>query len=530
MNRSLLIADDEVLIRQGIIARLEYLDLSPSSLYEADNGKQALEIMKNHKVDIVITDIRMADMDGITFIKEARPKYPKTQFIIISGYAEFAYAEQAIRLNVGTYLLKPIANEALKNAIEGAIAKLEKDENINKKEIEAIQSLSKIKNHLFEKNINDLLRDDEAYKRKPIYDEVDERFSLKNRWLMLGIINVDGNSYEQKHFQHKDIDLIHFVIKNVFSELQIKCDKMIINNTADRNQLYAIFSNENKNILRKEAEQTFTRLQNVLWRNMGISLTIGISTEKEVLSSECTKEAQKALLERMVHGNSNLYFYNDIKFLSTYKFPTAEFNMLHQYIERHDVINIDFMINSLFSEDIVKKYNISYIRIAWVRIINMLLKTVNLSPKKVEKLVLNLEYLDSFHTLNDLKDYLKSLILDCLQIDGDIDINSKNKIMLAIKYIEDNYNIDISINELAEKFAISPNYFSAMFKKETGQTTMNYIKTIRLNKACEYLRYSDRSVAEIAKEVGYQDSQYFFKVFKKAIGQTPLGYRRLHNN
>src|SRR5690606_13569456 len=125
--------------------------------------------------------------------------------------------------------------------------------------------------------------------RIALYDEVNERFPLKNRWIMLGIINVDGNSYEQRQFKHRDIDLILFVIKNVFSEIQINCDKLIVNNSADRNQLYTVLSHENKNMLRKEAEQIFTRLQNVLWRNMGISLTIGISTEKEELSSECTK-------------------------------------------------------------------------------------------------------------------------------------------------------------------------------------------------------------------------------------------------
>ena len=92
------------------------------------------------------------------------------------------------------------------------------------------------------------------------------------------------------------------------------------------------------------------------------------------------------------------------------------------------------------------------------------------------------------------------------------------------------YNIDIAIHELAEKFSMSPNYFSSIFKRETGQTTVNYIKSIRIKKACEFLKYSDKSVADIAKEVGYQDSQYFFKVFKKATGQTPLTYRRTHGS
>jgi two-component system response regulator YesN len=530
MNRSLLIVDDEELIRQGIIARLEYLNIKPSAIYEAESGIKALEVMKVHEVDIVITDIRMSDMDGISFIQRALPLYPEVQFIILSGYAEFAYAEQAIRLGVKAYLLKPISNEALKEAIEGAVSRIEEREKLRRVVSEGTHSMAEMKNYLFEKNVNDLLHDEEVFKRKHVYDEVDTEFNLKNQWLMLGIINVDGSSYDQKNFKHKDIDLILFSIKNVFMELESKCKKIIVNNFADRNQLYTIISHERKGILRKEAELLFTRLQNIMWKSMGISITIGISTEKEILSTECTKEAQEALLERMIHGNSNIYFYNDIKILSRDQFPTAEFNMLNQYIERHDVANIEFMINIIFSEEQVKKYNITYIRVAWVRIINMLLRAANTTPMQVEKLVLNLEYLDSFHTLMELKSYLYSLILECIQSKGDVDINSKNKIKLAIKYINDNYNIDIAIHELAEKFSMSPNYFSSIFKRETGQTTVNYIKSIRIKKACEFLKYSDKSVADIAKEVGYQDSQYFFKVFKKATGQTPLTYRRTHGS
>jgi two-component system, response regulator YesN len=315
-------------------------------------------------------------------------------------------------------------------------------------------------------------------------------------------------------------------------ELKTYCIKTIVNNLANVNQLFAVLSSEKEENLRKEAEWLFNQLLNTLWKKMGISITVGISSAKNRLSAESAKEAQEAFLQRMLHGNSNLYFYNDIKVLSDSHFPTSELNMLRQYIERHDVGNIEFLINEIFSDELIKKYNISYLRILWVRIISTLLKAENTTftkdSKKMEKLVLNFEVLDSFNSLKEFRSYLYSIILEGIQTTGDIDINSKNKIKLAIKYINENYNRDIAINDIAEKFNMSPNYFSAVFKRETSQTTVNFIKDLRLKKACDYLIHSDKSVVDISKEVGYEDSQYFFKVFKKATGQTPLQYRRMH--
>jgi YesN/AraC family two-component response regulator len=309
--------------------------------------------------------------------------------------------------------------------------------------------------------------------------------------------------------------------------------KIIVNNLANMNQLFAVLTHVNKSQLRVDAEKLFAQLQNMMWKKMGVSLTFGISSAKNMLSAISTNEAQEAFLQRIIHGKSNLYFYDDIKILSANQFPTSELNMLRQFIERHDAGNIEFLINEIFSDEQIKKYNVSYIRIIWVRIISILLNVANTSftndPKNMEKLVLNFETFDSFHSMDELRSFLYMLVLDCIQMNVDIDINSRNKIKMGIKYIKDNYNRDIAINELAERFAISPNYFSTIFKRETGQTTLNFIKDIRLNKACEYLVKSNKSIVEISKEVGYEDSQYFFRVFKKATGQTPLQYRRTHH-
>ena len=260
-----------------------------------------------------------------------------------------------------------------------------------------------------------------------------------------------------------------------------------------------------------EAEKLFTNLLNIMWKKMKISLTCGISSVTDTISEVCNKEAQKAFLQRMIHGKSNIYFYEDVKILSGTQFPVSELHMLRQYIERHDVGNIEFLIQDIFSEERLKKYNAAYIRIIWARIIHILLNaassTYTSDLKNMEKLVLNFETLDTFSSVEELRSYLYLLILDSIQITADIDVNAKNKIRMGMKYIQDNYNRDIAVNELAERFAISPNYFSTIFKKETGLTTVNYIKELRLTKACEYLENTSKSIVDISKEVGYEDSQ-----------------------
>lgn len=533
MNKSILIADDEELIRQGIKARLDYLMIKPSELYEAENGMQAMEILKKHQVDIVITDIRMPDMDGLSFIKEVRPLYPKLQFIIISGYAEFEYAEQAIQLGVKAYLLKPISNDALKKVIDEVLERLEEEEKLERTVREGARSIAEKKNHLFEKTVNDLLRSADPEKEIRDADEiVYQEFPVENRWIMSAIVNIDAESYERKSFEHKDIELIKFSLKNVLMELHSECQRIAVNNLANMNQLYILISHFDKNQIRMEAEKLFTNLLNIMWKKMKISLTCGISSVTDTISEVCNKEAQKAFLQRMIHGKSNIYFYEDVKILSGTQFPVSELHMLRQYIERHDVGNIEFLIQDIFSEERLKKYNAAYIRIIWARIIHILLNaassTYTSDLKNMEKLVLNFETLDTFSSVEELRSYLYLLILDSIQITADIDVNAKNKIRMGMKYIQDNYNRDIAVNELAERFAISPNYFSTIFKKETGLTTVNYIKELRLTKACEYLENTSKSIVDISKEVGYEDSQYFFRVFKKATGLTPLEYRRKH--
>lgn len=103
--------------------------------------------------------------------------------------------------------------------------------------------------------------------------------------------------------------------------------------------------------------------------------------------------------------------------------------------------------------------------------------------------------------------------------------DAKNKIKMSVRYLEKHYYNDISVNQLAELYDMTPNYFSSLLKKEIGQSAVNYITNLRISKAKELLKNTDKSVVEIAELIGYNDSNYFFRVFKKNTGVTPHQYR-----
>ena len=130
MRHNILIVDDEQLIRQGLRARIEYLGIDVDEIFEAENGLMALRLQEEHPIDVVITDIRMPDMDGLELIQEMQKKNNQIKFVVLSGYAEFSYAETAIRLGVKAYLLKPVSNDDLKAAFDKAYKEMEQTASV----------------------------------------------------------------------------------------------------------------------------------------------------------------------------------------------------------------------------------------------------------------------------------------------------------------------------------------------------------------------------------------------------------------
>lgn len=529
MRYSILIVDDEKIIRDGLIARLEYLNINPPEIYEAESVTAALDIMKDKKPEIVITDIQMPGMSGIELIGAIRQENAQVQFIILTGYAEFVYAEQAIQFGVSAYLLKPVSNSQLEKVIKEAAEKLDRIYEMQTITRTVQQMKKQNEQMVLEQALNDLYFNNQEYEHSKII--------LKQHLLAIGektvsaVIHVDSSSYSGEQFGYQDIELIRKSIKGVFDEIFRgiigKYFGLCVSSLANRSQLLVLLGGMQEILSISVIEHKFSKLQTFLWKKMGVSVTVGISRVREEICKHSYDEAMEGIAQRVIHGNGNIYFYEDIPELKNENFPTTNLVMLKNCLERHDIGNVEFVLKDIFDPERLKGASTGYLRIACMQIFNLISKNaVHAIPmEKINQFMKLLDCMEAFSSVEELVERLFEFIAEGMQGGVAADANTKSKIRLAIQYIDANYNQDIAIDELASRYAMSPNYFSSVFKKETNTTTINYIKNLRIQKACELLVKTNKNVMEISKDVGYEDSQYFFRVFKGVIGKTPLQYR-----
>ena len=534
MRHNILIVDDEQLIRQGLRARIEYLGIDVDEIFEVENGLMALRLQEEHPIDVVITDIRMPDMDGLELIQEMQKKNNQIKFVVLSGYAEFSYAETAIRLGVKAYLLKPVSNDDLKAAFDKAYKEMEQTASV-RQEVQMKKRMDREKQvYQQEKALNALFSSQEAgaVTREQLcklcgYDEKMWAGGAESV-LYLAILHINKESFEHQRFRPVDHELVRFMIRNIFEEIQAPCEKLLVNSLSDTRQMYGIFIGDDKKKLRMEVERIYLRMRSVLEKKMGIYLTIGVSRCRSQLEGKETSEARQALKQRIIYGKANIYFYEDIRILGEQEFPVSQLHLLEQYIEHNEIFKVKNLVQEIFSEELVKKYGSAYLRIMWIRILNLLLhhyERRGRNAAEIEKMLQNYNLLDRIQSLQEIRQKIIEMVMECVSTESVADANARSKIQMAIGYIQEHFAENLTVNVLAEHYGMSPNYFSSMFKKEMSRSAVNYITELRINQARELLYHSELSVVDISKKVGYEDSQYFFRVFKKYLGMTPLQYR-----
>jgi len=482
---SVLLVDDEPWVTYGIKKLLDWESLGFILIGEAHNGIEALKIIIDKKPDVVISDIKMPGLDGIELLEQISLKKLNTKVILVSGYAEFNYAQKAIRYGAFDYLLKQIDRNKLIDVLERFDVMMKEKRSTN------------LKWNAYLDDLFIILKPDSEVKVGNFIESKGLDFEAPN-YRFINCLFPDGKGPE--------------VDENIMSIEGIKC--------------ICIRTGLNKvSILINYDELIYPNiLGSFISANLSVADFIGISSSASINSPiGCIfQESDIAMYTEQFNPQKNRI--KEYKMAGLDEKISVLLSAIENAINGHNQDQIYSNINVLCKECKSRDLLVDQISDIYNKIVTYFYKYYPEKTVTDELEFLNYyQILSIYSSIDQLFEIPKNIFE---KLNGDYGVVSYYIVKKVQEHIKENFMDDILLGSLAKKFNISMGYLSALIKKETGRTYTELITQKRINLAKELLRDPNLSVSEIVQRVGYNDYFYFNKLFKKYVGVTPSKYRK----
>lgn len=531
MIKAILI-DDEPIITEGLKILIDWKNLNVELLETFHSSIKALEYIKSNSPQIIITDICMPSIDGIELIRQVKNMNIRSKFIILSGYNEFQYAQQAINMGAECYLLKPTVKEQLEEAIFNACGKIQNEEMLIGLEQKYKKAYIEIEPFLKENFFNDLSRG--RIKREEIAAKAEYLgIALYYTNYISAIIMIDCLENNQQFQGESGQQLLKFAVRNISEEILKEKQYGHVFNVDD---FICILLNCNEKLLSNiEVFSILNEIKDIVEKNIHETLTIGIGNSyEEVYNFKISyKEALTALESRFIIGGNNLIHINNIieksdLFDESYPFDIqrAIINSIKMLNNAEAFRNIESISDIFVSISRGNEEKIKNLFVELVTIVLRELKEIGFDTfinEEKDNYIMEILQKDTYEELKAYVFYITDLIISNLS--GNFKSREQNIIDTTKKYIDSHLAENISLKVLSSIVYMNPSYFSNFFKINTGKNISDYILEARMNKAVEYLLNSDVKVYELAEMVGYGDPRRFSNAFKKYFGMNPNEYK-----
>ncbi|HHV97272.1 MAG TPA: response regulator [Clostridiaceae bacterium] len=521
----LIIVDDEKESREGLKRIVDWSSMNIVIVGEAEDGIEALELIQNTQPDIMICDIRMPRLDGLSLLSRIHTKYPHLQVLLLSSYSEKEYLKSAIHFGVVDYIYKPFSLHELIDAVKRAQDKYEQSIlHANKNEsnnlaITLIEKPTSVSTPVFKGSNNNSVDSNSSNYNNNCYN-INEYISLaikfKNCANNESSINIsyDDNIkdmlFTQQHFA-KFYDSLTFIFKNNFVMSAIPTGYIVHIAVP---QLYSIHQDLIPCL--KPLFSIITDPEKAMCIGIGNKVKT-IMQLKESYRNACLASKYAFLL-----GYGREYYIEDMSKQRFTKNNTA-YNSFFECIENAKFTQAIKILDDYLCE-------MSHSRAEDIpEIINHL---AVISYKLYEKLgtyndkdsISCSKQIYLMNDLNEIKNHLFELIDEiAYQFNN---LNNKGRIIFEVeRYIMNNYNKDLSIKTIAENVFLTPTYLCYLYKKNTGKTLYEFIQEVRMSKAKQLLKDSFYTLAEISYMTGYNNQNNFTRNFKKYFGISPTEYR-----
>lgn len=531
------LVEDEMVIRRGIKNSIDWEKEGYIFCGEASDGELAYPMIIKEKPDILITDIRMPFMDGLELCKLVKKELPNIKILILSGYDEFDYAKEAIRLGVTEYLLKPISSGKLLEALNGvseSIRREKEDKDLVRKYMEEMrENTEHEKQKFFEQMIAGNLSMADALETGKKY-EMNLSAGMYNLLLFRFTLGEENRkSGELLGEAEYAIEKLTERLEYVF-EFQRGVEDWAFLLMADNEEQMS----ERVKELSKDLEEIMKNYSTIAYFG-GIGQPVARLRELE----ESFREAERALAARFTMELNRIISVDDIRMaqnvdtlddieITSFGEIEKTRTMLEKFLNNgvEDEIDefVDVYINELPEENLKSVLMRQYIIMdAYIVMMSFCEKIEGIEGKMQAQSEELKNSMKTIQTLEEIKNYIRMLLKKIIGVRDTISGRRYSDIIeIAKDQIRKTYMSDeISLNTIAAEVGMSPSYFSSIFSKEMGKTFVEYLTEIRMDRAKELLMCSSMKTSEIGYEVGYKDPHYFSYIFKKTQNCTPKEFR-----
>lgn len=536
-----LIADDEKKVCQLIRSLVNWSEFDMEVVGVAHDGIEVLSLIKELKPDLVITDIRMPGKDGLEIISLGKEINPELEFVIISGYRHFEYAQSAIKLGVNDYLLKPIKKSEIirtlikiQEKLRFKLNQMNIDEEIK---LKLRTNIEKIREAFFSDYLlRDEMVEDESSNSM---EEFNSKYhlSFKKGLFQILIVNVDA---EDSSFYKEGMVVLGSKVGEIVSG-HLKGECFELKTYIDYRRTISILNYDptEKERIRKRIRDILADIlvQSNIFDNVEATVSLGTPIDDIGRVKESLKDAEEKAMQRIIHGRGGIVEGN-LKVEKHKVIDTLLSDFSKNITSAIEVLDEKLVYENFkeIQQKIIQMENISGPQVLFivkeaVNIFMVELRNYKFNNENInnlyERFIKEFQNFFSYEQLFlNMDNLLKEIMDEVMTEKKQLEIRP---IRLAKQYIQSNYMKHITLEEVSSIAGFSSAYFSSMFKKESGQNFVEYLSQVRMNKAKEFLKTTNLSVAVICERVGYSDIKHFTQSFKKSTGLKPNEFRKLYS-
>lgn len=521
MTFKVLLAEDESETARGIAWMVENYNPECAPVQIVGDGREGWEAALRERPDIILTDIRMPNMDGLAMIRALREETITAEFIVLSGYAEFTYAKKAIELGVRNFITKPVDEIELSETLRQVCGEIVQRRN---SEDSALRMNDDMRNYV----LRDFLEKGEgdAYRIK----ECLEQLGIAGRYGEFACMAAEYEDVKEDAGQAEAVreETEADIGSYQDGESALYCLK------SDGGKIICIAAGEALGPEKKKEMGEKCRKMLAKWGSV-TSIGIGGTCRDLKMLPGSYEEACIALNYRILKIRSREILYEqlcDMEDSQEELITDREMERLRERIDRFDQegvrVELKMIFNRILSENHMTLADLQKLSL---HIVLMGLHNIPLAQLQMnqyfEKNLFTLKSIEKFRTIEQLENWILNMIGSMNELMVKDLLPKKRDVIAEVKeYIRKNYDKNITLHDISKQFYINPSYFSQLFKKKTGLTYQNYLTEYRIDRASKLLEETDLRIYEVCQMVGYSDVNHFNQIFGRLKGCKPNEYRK----